>query len=123
LTVTVRGGRVTKIDGATANHITDGYICAKVRRFPERVYGEDRLLYPAMRRGAKGSGLFKRVTWDDAPDLIAEDAETRDRAGANRSAAWLRRLAGSHADHADAILSRRFGIATLRMVCAAPTGG
>ena len=47
LTVTVRGGRVTKIDGATENHITNGYICAKVRRFPERVYGEDRLLYPA----------------------------------------------------------------------------
>ena len=52
LAVTVRGGRVTKIDGATENHITNGYICAKVRRFHERVYGDDRLLFPAVRRGA-----------------------------------------------------------------------
>jgi anaerobic selenocysteine-containing dehydrogenase len=55
LDVTVRGGRVTKIDGSTENHITNGYICAKVRRFHERVYGDDRLLYPAVRRGAKGA--------------------------------------------------------------------
>ncbi len=72
LNVTVRGGRVIKIDGATENHITNGYICAKVRRFPERVYGDDRVLHPAIRRGAKGSGLFKRVTWDDALDVIVE---------------------------------------------------
>ena len=72
LNVTVRGGRVVKIDGSKENHITDGYICAKVRRFPERVYSDDRLLYPAIRSGTKGSGLFKRATWDDALDLIAE---------------------------------------------------
>src|SRR4030095_12216247 len=72
LQVTLRGGRVTKIDGSNSNHITRGYICAKVRHFHHRVYGEDRLLFPAVRRGAKGQGQFKRVTWEDALDLIAE---------------------------------------------------
>ena len=31
-----------------------GYICAKVRRFPERVYGPDRLLYPLCADGTEG---------------------------------------------------------------------
>ena len=56
---------------------------AKVRRFAERVYGEDRLLYPAVRKGAKGEGVFTRVTWDEALDLIAERMSAiRDRTGA-----------------------------------------
>jgi anaerobic selenocysteine-containing dehydrogenase len=126
LRVTVRGGRITKIDGATENHITDGYICAKVRRFPERVYGDDRLLHPAIRRGNKGSGLFRRATWDDALDLIASKMrEAADRGGAETILPLC--YGGSNGfltqDYADAILFRRLGASRLlRTVCAAPTG-
>jgi anaerobic selenocysteine-containing dehydrogenase len=126
LDVTVRGGRVTKVDGSAENHITNGYICAKVRRFPERVYGDDRLLYPAVRRGAKGSGQFKRVTWDDALDLIAEKfVAAREGGGAETILPLC--YGGSNGfltqDYADAILFRRFGTSRLlRTVCAAPTG-
>src|SRR3954470_10810115 len=63
LDVTVQDGRVTVVDGSRLNPVTDGYICAKVRRFPERVYGPDRLLYPAIRKGPKGLATFQRVTW------------------------------------------------------------
>jgi anaerobic selenocysteine-containing dehydrogenase len=72
LDVTVEEGRVVRIDGGDANPVTRGYICAKVRRFAERVYGEDRLLYPAIRKGQKGQGTFTRVTWNEALDYIAE---------------------------------------------------
>jgi anaerobic selenocysteine-containing dehydrogenase len=126
LNVTVRGGRITKIDGSRDNHITDSYICAKVRRFPERVYGDDRLLYPAVRRGAKGSGQFKRVSWDDAIDLIAgKFAWARDNGGPETILPLC--YGGSNGfltqDYADAILFRRFGTSRLlRTVCAAPTG-
>ena len=126
LNVTVRGGRVVKIDGATENHITSGYICAKVRRFPERVYGDDRLLHPAIRRGTKGGGLFKRATWDEALDLIAEKMRSaRDHAGPETILPLC--YGGSNGfltqDYADAILFRRLGTSRLlRTVCAAPTG-
>ena len=73
LDVTVQDGRITTIDGSKANPITDGYICAKVRRFGERVYGADRLLYPAVRKGPKGAGArFERVSWDEALNLVAD---------------------------------------------------
>jgi anaerobic selenocysteine-containing dehydrogenase len=126
LDVTVRGGRVTKIDGSIENHITNGYICAKVRRFQERLYGDDRLLHPAVRRGAKGAGQFKRVTWDDALDLITQKfLAARDNGGAETILPLC--YGGSNGfltqDYADAILFRRFATSRLlRTVCAAPTG-
>src|SRR5919204_3300570 len=66
LEVVVQDGRIASIDGTRVNPNTDGYICAKVRRFPERVYGPDRLLYPAIRKGPKGLASFARVSWDEA---------------------------------------------------------
>jgi len=75
LAVTVNAGKVVTIDGSRRNPVTDGYICAKVRRFGERVYGPDRLLYPAVRSGRKGSGQFTRVTWDEAIELVASRFE------------------------------------------------
>src|SRR5712672_3918945 len=69
LAVTLKAGTVVKIDGSRKNPVTDGYICAKVRKFGERIYGPDRLLYPAVRSGPNGSGQFTRVTWDEAIEL------------------------------------------------------
>jgi len=71
LSVTVRHGKVLTLDGSTRNPVTGGYICAKVRKFGERVYGPDRLLHPAVRKGRKGEGRFTRATWDEALELVA----------------------------------------------------
>jgi anaerobic selenocysteine-containing dehydrogenase len=126
LDVTVEKGRIVKIDGGDANPVTREYICAKVRRFGERVYGEDRLLYPAVRRGTKGQGTFGRVTWDEALDQIAERMrDIRDQWGA--AAILPFSYGGSNGlltqDTNDAALFRGFGTSRLaRTVCAAPTG-
>lgn len=126
LDVTVEKGRVIKIDGGDANPVTRNYICAKVRRFAERVYGEDRLLYPAIRKGHKGQGTFSRVTWDEALDHIAGRMEKiRDTTGAEAILPFC--YGGSNGlltqDTNDAVLFRRFGTSRLaRTVCAAPTG-
>src|SRR3989441_1185410 len=75
LAVTVQHRKVVQIDGSHKNPVTEGYICAKVRKFGERVYGPDRLLYPAVRKGRKGEGKFKRVPWDEALELIVDRFE------------------------------------------------
>jgi anaerobic selenocysteine-containing dehydrogenase len=126
LEVTVENGRIKKIDGGDDNPVTRNFICAKVRRFEDRVYGEDRLLYPAVRQGAKGHGTFARVTWDEALDLIARRmSEIRDEHGAEAILPFY--YGGSNGlisqNTNDAELWRRFGTSRLdTTVCAAPTG-
>jgi anaerobic selenocysteine-containing dehydrogenase len=126
LDVSVEKGRVIKIDGGDTNPVTRNYICAKVRRFTERLYGEDRLLYPAIRKGQKGQGTFSRVTWDEALDHIAERMETiHNTTGAEAILPFC--YGGSNGlltqDTNDAALFRAFGTSRLaRTVCAAPTG-
>ena len=73
LAVTVQRGKVITIDGSSANPVTNGFICAKVRKFDQVAYGPDRLLYPAVRSGRKGEGKFKRVSWERAR-AVAENA-------------------------------------------------
>jgi anaerobic selenocysteine-containing dehydrogenase len=126
LDVTVEKGRVLKIDGGDVNPATRDFICAKVRRFGERVYGEDRLLYPAVRQGAKGQGPFARVSWDEALDLIARRMiEIKRTVGAEGILPYS--YGGSNGlltqDTNDAELWRRFRTSRLaRTLCAAPTG-
>jgi hypothetical protein len=126
LDVTVQEGKVTVIDGSSANPVTGGYICAKVRRFPERMYGPDRVLHPAVRKGPKGSGWFEQVSWDDALGRIADRLRAvRDEFGGEAILPYS--YGGSNGlltqDTSDATLFRRLGTSRLaRTVCAAATG-
>jgi anaerobic selenocysteine-containing dehydrogenase len=123
--VTVEKGRVVRIDGGDDNPVTRKFICGKVRRFGERIYGEDRLLYPALRKGSKGQGVFARVTWDEALDHIAgQMTRIRETHGAEAILPFC--YGGSNGlltqNTNDAALFRGFGTSRLdRTVCAAPT--
>jgi anaerobic selenocysteine-containing dehydrogenase len=125
LEVRVQDGRVVKIDGSHRNPVTQGYICSKVRRFPELLYGEGRLLYPAVRRGAKGENGFERISWGEALDLVAERMrEARERWGGESILPFS--YGGSNGlltqDTTDARLFYRLGASRLaRTVCAAPS--
>ena len=77
----VQNGRAVSFQGNPDHPITRGWLCAKVRPYLDRVYHEDRLLYPLRRTGPKGSGMWERITWDEAigeikanwDRIIAED--------------------------------------------------
>jgi anaerobic selenocysteine-containing dehydrogenase len=126
LDITIQDGRIGAIDGSDLNPVTAGYICAKVRRFPERVYGPERVLYPAVRKGPKGFGRFERVSWDEALNAIAQKlTEVGDAWGGESILPYS--YGGSNGlltqDTSDATLFRRLGASRLaRTVCAAPTG-
>jgi anaerobic selenocysteine-containing dehydrogenase len=126
LAVTVKKGKVVNIDGSRRNPVTDGFICAKVRKFGDLVYGPDRLMYPAVRKGAKGEGKFKRVSWDEALELVVEKMRGA-KAHAGGASILPYSYGGSNGlltqDNIDAQVWRRFGTSRLaRTVCAAPTG-
>ena len=68
----VRDGRAVTFYADRQHPVTDGWLCAKVRPYLERVYSSDRLLYPLRRVGPKGSGAWQRITWDEAIAEIAD---------------------------------------------------
>ncbi len=70
LEVEVHDGKVHEIRGSRLNPITSGFICSKVAGFTKRLYSPDRILYPMKRTGAKGSGGFERISWDEATRLV-----------------------------------------------------
>lgn len=63
----------------TDNSLPDEYgahqvrACLRGRSMRRRVYNPDRLKYPMLRVGKRGEGKFKRITWDEAFDLLAEN--------------------------------------------------
>jgi len=69
--VQLEGGRATRLRGDPNHPVTRGFLCGKVSQYLDREYSPDRLLYPQKRVGAKGSGRFERISWDEALDTIA----------------------------------------------------
>src|ERR1035437_3116407 len=72
--ITVEEGQATRIQGDPAHPITQGFLCAKVAKYLDRVYSPGRVLYPMRRIAPKGSGgpdAFRRISWDEALNEIS----------------------------------------------------
>ena len=123
LAVSVERGRITKIDQSAKHDATQGFICSKVRRFSDRIYGLERLHHPGQlkKAGTKGKGEFKQLSWDQALGTIAKRmCHIRDTFGAD--AILPISYGGSNGllsqDTADAQLFRKFKTSRLaRNVC------
>jgi len=74
--VHVKDGRIVRVDpdntgeGAYGTH--EIRACLRGRGLRRWIYSEDRLLYPLKRIGPRGEGKFKRISWDEALDTVAE---------------------------------------------------
>jgi len=68
----VRNGVVEKLDPNPLFPKSRNMLCARGNSGIQALYDPDRLKYPLIRDGEKGSGKFKRVSWDEAYAYINE---------------------------------------------------
>lgn len=72
----VKDGKVIKISTETKQEAGDEIpltACVRGLNYHKTFLGDDRLLYPMKRVGARGEGLFQRISWDEAVDTIARE--------------------------------------------------
>ena len=71
LLVEVADGKAIRVSGDPDHPNTRGFLCAKMNRYELTVHSPRRLTTPLLRTGAKGSGEFRPIDWDEAIDRIA----------------------------------------------------
>ena len=103
----VEDGRLVKVEGMTEHPLNQGSLCPRGKALVDYVYSPDRLKYPMKRE----NGGWKRISWDEALDIIATKLQgVKDRYGAralaifcgsvgvenNELAAFARRFRGAY---------------------------
>jgi thiosulfate reductase / polysulfide reductase chain A len=75
-------GRVYKIDGNAKDPKSRGMLCARGQAGVSFLYDPDRLRQPLIRKGERGEGAFREVTWAEALDYTAKQMlKIKDRYG------------------------------------------
>ena len=73
LIVTVKDGKMVKVEGDPDHPVTGGRLCPRCIALDEVVYHEQRLQHPMKRdRADRGKDKWTEITWDEAYDLIEE---------------------------------------------------
>jgi thiosulfate reductase / polysulfide reductase chain A len=67
----VVSGKVYKLDGNPNHPHSNGMLCPRGQAGVAALYDPDRLQFPMVRAGDRGSGMWKRVTWNEALDYVA----------------------------------------------------
>lgn len=66
-------GTVKRVFGDKENPINRGSLCSKAGEPSiEQLYHPDRLDYPLIRVGKRGEGKWRRASWDEALDMVAD---------------------------------------------------
>jgi anaerobic selenocysteine-containing dehydrogenase len=72
LLVEVVGGKAVRVAGDPGHPFTRGTLCPKMNRYQETVHSPLRLTRPLLRKGKKGSGDFRPISWEEAMTHIAD---------------------------------------------------
>lgn len=79
----MKNGRLIKLEGDPDQPMTRGAVCAKGLAGIQALYNPNRNKYPMLRVGERGENKWKRISWDEAIDMIAKKLmETREKYGA-----------------------------------------
>jgi len=89
LEVRVAGGRAVKVEGNPLHPLNQGVCCLKGQASLEMLYSPERIRRPRLQTGARGSGDWREISWEEALDLLASKLGELRRAGEAHSLALV----------------------------------
>ncbi|MFZ5822321.1 MAG: molybdopterin-containing oxidoreductase family protein [Chloroflexota bacterium] len=72
LDVRVVNGKAVKVEGNPLHPLNQGVCCLKGQTSLEVLYSPERIQRPRIQTGARGSGDWKEISWDEALGMVAE---------------------------------------------------
>src|ERR1700744_4489788 len=88
---TIKMGLAKKLEGNPQHPINRGKLCARGQAGLQVLYHPDRITHPIKRSGARGSGEFQPISWDDALKELAAHLTTLRGSGSVAPVAFLSR--------------------------------
>lgn len=95
---TDKDGNLVKVEGDPHSSVNHGRLCMRCFAIPELANHPDRVTYPLKLDGPKGSNKWKRISWEEALDIIKENYDrivakygpksVASRGGTGRNATW-----------------------------------
>lgn len=84
-------GLAKKLEGNPQNPVNLGKLCARGQAGLQALYNPDRITHPIKRTGARGSGEFQEISWEDALKEVAGRLTTLASSKSANSLAFLSR--------------------------------
>jgi thiosulfate reductase/polysulfide reductase chain A len=72
IVASVADGQVLRVEGNPEHPLNRGRLCARGNAGVDLLNDPDRLKFPLIRTGKRGEGQFRRATWDEALDFLAD---------------------------------------------------
>jgi anaerobic selenocysteine-containing dehydrogenase len=110
----VENGRLVKLEGQPDSIRGKGKICSKGAAGINQLYDPDRILYPMKRAGKRGSGKWKRISWDEAlTELAARLKKLRDEGHPEKFMFHYGRMKGSSSKIVKSVFLANYGTGTV----------
>jgi anaerobic selenocysteine-containing dehydrogenase len=87
----IKMGLAKKLEGNPQHPVNQGKLCARGQAGLQVLYHPDRITHPIKRTGARGSGEFQPITWDDALKELAGHLTALQASSATNGLAFMSR--------------------------------
>ena len=105
----IKMGLAKKLEGNPQHPVNHGKLCARGQAGLQVLYHPDRITHPIKRTGARGSGEFQQITWDDALKEVSAHLTTLQASKSTGPLAFLARPLGGQRQELIARFLKAYG--------------
>src|SRR5215831_6496894 len=106
---TIAMGLAKKLEGNPDHPISQGKLCVRGQAAIQVTYHPDRITHPLKRTGARGTGPFQEISWDEAMTMLVSQLDGLAASGNQKAAVFLTKPMRDQRQTLISEFSNRFG--------------